>query len=149
MAGSTSTSHWKMSSFYKGFTPSQRAAAGRWLKKEIAEDRRPKASECMACGQKAGVLDYHSEDYSQPFGANIGEFQFCYLCHLLWHGRRRRPAGWEEYLRQLRAGAVFGPVLKRDLGALAFADRPETVSRHVLHFGPARPELIFDRAPFA
>jgi hypothetical protein len=57
---------------YNGFTPQQRAHALRGLNREYAAGRRQRPTSCDACGQTEGVIEPHSEDYSEPFGDHIG-----------------------------------------------------------------------------
>lgn len=92
---------------YNGFTPAQRMKAYRWAKEQYDRGVRPRATECECCGQTEGVLDRHSEDYSEPFGRDIGRFSLCYRCHMMIHCRFKNKAAWEDYKRVIRAGYRF------------------------------------------
>lgn len=89
---------------YNGFPGAQRARALRWLKGEYAAGRRTRPERCDACGQTEGVLQAHSEDYSEPFGAHIGEHGLCYVCHMMIHCRFTAPRAWEVYRLNVRSG---------------------------------------------
>ena len=99
---------------YNGFTHRERARALRWLNAEYAAGRRKRPVVCDACGQTEGLIEAHSEDYSEPHGAHIGSFGFCLTCHLMVHCRFEAPARWEEYRTAIRAGAVFAPFTGRN-----------------------------------
>lgn len=89
---------------YNGFTPAQRVAALKWLNREYAAGRRTRPTRCDACGQTNGLLQAHSEDYSAPFGANIGEHGLCYMCHMMIHCRFSAKRVWEDYRTRVRSG---------------------------------------------
>ena len=73
---------------YNGYSGAQRLKALAWIKKEWANGTRPaKPCSCDVCGQTEGLLMWHSEDYSAPFGDNIGRFGLCYTCHMMIHCR--------------------------------------------------------------
>lgn len=133
--------------WYNGFSPEQRSRALAWLKKRQAAGLFPAAAtKCMATGQTAGIIDFHSEDYSEPFGPHIGAFQFCYRTHMMIHCRFKSPEAWARYLDLLRRGAVWRPCKTRDFGLirrfLAGGGDPDG-------FGPPRRDLIFDRMTMA
>jgi hypothetical protein len=95
---------------YNGFSSSQRMAALRWLNAEYAAGRRVRPSSCDACGQKRGLFEAHSEDYSgPPYGDNIGAFGLCYRCHMMIHTRFKAPDAWEAYIVTLERGGMYPP----------------------------------------
>lgn len=102
---------------YNGFSPAQRSRALRWLNAEYAAGRRTRPERCDACGQTAGALQAHSEDYSEPFGAHIGEHGLCYVCHMMIHCRFSAPGPWERYRRHVRSGYRVA-VGVRDFGTI-------------------------------
>lgn len=102
---------------YNGFDHSQRTAALRWIKKEWAEGRRALPSKCCVCGQAKGIIDAHSEDYSRPFGAHIGQFELCFRCHMMIHCRFRNPKAFATYCEALAKGIRFAPMYSRNFGA--------------------------------
>lgn len=134
---------------YNGFLPAQRNRADLWLKSQIAQCTLQPPSKCDACGQTRGRIDYHAEDYSEPFGPHLHQYQLCFACHLLWHGKRRRPAGWQAYLNNLRQGAIFAPHFDRSLGALSRYDCAESMKPYITGYGSPRNPLFFDLPPFA
>lgn len=127
---------------YNGFSPTQRMKALHWSRAERAAGRRkPAAEKCMACGQTQGLIQFHSEDYSEPFGPHIGAYEFCYRCHIVLHCRHRNPAGWERYKLQLRFGWTWAPMHSQDfqriLATLRGDEKP-------IHQGEPRDNLVFD-----
>lgn len=100
---------------YNGFSPNQRMKALRWLRDQQAKGLRDqKPVSCDVCHQTEGLLDFHSEDYSEPFGPNIGEYSLCYICHMMIHCRFRNRASWNIYKKYLREGKQFKPYYFRD-----------------------------------
>lgn len=92
------------------FKPEQRAAAGRWLRAEIAAGRREEAAECISCGQTEGKLQLHSEDYSKPYGDHVGAWPLCFACHMALHCRHRETLGFMRYSAMLLQGTRVKPV---------------------------------------
>lgn len=69
--------------------------AFRWLKVEIAAGRRaPLPARCEMCSQDQGAIQYHSEDYSAPYGDNIGQYGLCVEDHMILHTRFTHPNRW-------------------------------------------------------
>ena len=96
---------------YNGFSPAQRARALSWLKREYAAGRRSPPTTCDGCGRTEGIIEAHSEDYSQPFGDHIGRYGFCYRCHMMLHSRVRAPEAWARYKAELDCSAYRMPAL--------------------------------------
>jgi hypothetical protein len=99
---------------YNGFSPAQRLRALAWLKGEYAAGRRRPPTACDACGQTEGIIEAHSEDYSEPFGDHIGAYGLCYRCHMAVHTRFGAWEAWHTYRRLVAAGARFQPFPRRD-----------------------------------
>jgi len=100
---------------YNGFSPTQRMKALEWLKSEIRAGRRQaNPQRCDLCGQTRGIIEWHSEDYTSPFGANIGRWGLCYRCHMMVHCRFASPKAWQAYLKAVLAGAIFAPLMTRN-----------------------------------
>ncbi len=95
---------------YNGFSPARRLRALRWLTAEYDAGRRTRPTSCDACGQARGLIEAHSEDYGEPFGAHVGRFALCYRCHMLVHCRFRAPAAFEGYVASLELGHVWPPI---------------------------------------
>lgn len=104
---------------YNGFSPTQRMKALRWLKVEYAAGRRHPPVRCDVCGQTDGHIEAHSEDYSEPFGDNIGRWGLCYRCHMILHCRFRSPEAFRQYQEILASGKRFVAVRSRAWGAFA------------------------------
>ncbi len=107
-----------MPGIYNGFTGSHRMKGYRWLMNEYAAGRRHKPTQCDVCGQTQGVIEPHSEDYSEPFGDNIGRWGLCYRCHMMLHCRFRNPEGFRFYCETLAKGLRFGALLTRNFPAV-------------------------------
>lgn len=99
---------------YNGYTPAERIRALHWLQREYAIGRRKPPTVCDVCGQNLGVIEAHSENYSAPYGDNIGRFGLCYICHIMLHCRFRNPVAWERYKTATENGARFQPFYSRD-----------------------------------
>jgi hypothetical protein len=91
---------------------------------------------CEACGETRGHLDYHTEDYSKPFGSHIYQYQLCFRCHMMVHSRFRMPEAWARYIDQLEAGAVYEPLWSRKQIGQVWV--PGWVERPVDFSGPGR-----------
>jgi hypothetical protein len=104
---------------YNGFSGAQRLRALAWVRPQYADGTRERAKICDACGQTDGVLDRHSEDYSEPFGDHIGAYGLCYTCHMMVHCRFRSPKAWNLYKEAVAAGATFPAVLTRNFHRIA------------------------------
>jgi hypothetical protein len=100
--------------WYNGFSPKRREASWTWMKGEIAAGRIQRSPvRCEVCGETRGLLDYHAEDYSLPFGPHIYQYQLCFRCHIILHSRFRIPDVWLRYIEQLEAGAIYPPMMGR------------------------------------
>jgi hypothetical protein len=99
---------------YNGFSPQQRYRALDWLKGEYRAGRRHRPTVCDACGQTEGIIEAHSEDYSEPFGDHIGAFGLCYRCHMMIHCRFRSRAAWDTYRQAVREGKRFQAMHSRN-----------------------------------
>jgi len=99
---------------YNGFEPKQRMKAFNWLKEQIANGKRQeRPNYCEVCSQDQGILMYHSEDYSEPFGDHIGQFGLCYVCHMMIHCRRNKRS-WNNYKKYIKTGLRHKPYYKND-----------------------------------
>ena len=128
---------------YNGFSAKIRSESWDWMKKEEKAGRLGPPLGCQVCGETGGHLDYHTEDYSKPFGPHIYEFQLCFRCHMMLHIRFRRQRAWKRYIEQLEAGAVYQPLMHRGeinkINSDAWIDQPEM-------FGPPRERLEWFRS---
>jgi hypothetical protein len=104
--------------WYNGFSPQLRMKASDWLKAEIAAGRLAPPKVCDVCGQDQGPHDYHSEDYSEPFGPHLYRHSLCWRCHLVLHSRFRSRAQFDRYRELMRAGYRFAP-MPRNIGAFS------------------------------
>lgn len=95
---------------YNGFSPEQRERAAAWIRSMIAAGRLERPRECACCGQTAGAIHYHAEDYSEPFGQQTVRYPLCWTCHLAWHCRFRERVGVLQYIGHVAAGLRPTPV---------------------------------------
>ena len=103
---------------YNGYTPHQRMKAFNWLKEQWAcGKRQQKPNCCDICSQTDGILDYHSENYSSPFGDHIGAFGLCYICHMMLHCRFKNPKTFQIYLESLKQKKMYEPYHSRNWNA--------------------------------
>ena len=87
---------------YNGYTPAQRYKALSWFKKQIKEGKKPShPHQCDFCGQNNGVIAWHSEDYSEPYGDHIGKYGVCYVCHMMIHCRFKNKQLWLNYTQKI------------------------------------------------
>lgn len=100
--------------YYNGFSPAQRMKAYNWLKTQWAEGTRITRGSCDACGQDEGIIEAHSEDYSEPYGDHIGKYTLCFRCHMAVHCRFRSAGMFTRYCDSISQGLVFEPFYKRD-----------------------------------
>lgn len=102
---------------YNGFTGLQRERSTRWINKQIALGLATKPTVCCACSQDQGVLDWHAEDYSEPFGAHLFKFPLCFACHMMVHCRFDACERWGQYRRLIARGWRSEPYMTRGFGA--------------------------------
>ena len=117
-------------SYYNGFSPKLRDQSWVWLKSKMASGEIPPPGPCQECGEARGHLDYHTEDYSRPFGPHIYAYRLCFRCHMALHARFRNPSIWRQYIDRLEAGAVYEPLWSRKeiskVWVPGWVDRPVT-----------------------
>lgn len=111
----------------------------KWLKGEYAAGRRTPPVKCDVCGQTEGIIEPHSEDYSDPFGDNIGQFGLCYRCHMIVHCRFRGDTAFREYARVLASGQRFQGMVTRNFPAFA--------SQHLNANGQPKIETVDSHMP--
>ncbi len=93
---------------YNGFSGKQRLAALKWFRNQQAKGMKPhNPSECDICTQTNGALEWHSENYSSPFGKHIGQFGLCYICHMMIHCRYKNQTAWKIYKQAIKDKKMF------------------------------------------
>jgi hypothetical protein len=113
--------------WYNGFSPAQRARAGRWISREVKAGRLSWPSSCMICGRTDGRFQLHAEDYGEPFGPQTSQFGVCARCHQQIHRRFTDPVRYAAYADVVERGALPGadPTLLLRIEAGEFVpDRP-------------------------
>lgn len=123
-----------MAGWYNGFSPEQRARGGKFHKAQIRQGIKPeKPTHCDGCGVTNGYLQWHSEDYSEPFGDHIGQYGLCYICHMMIHCRHKNPSKWFAYAQLIEEGGQYVPYESanwpafRESFLLGVAEKPEGI----------------------
>jgi len=98
---------------YNGFTPNQRMKAYKWLMNEYATGKRIKSTKCDSCGLTQGIIEPHSENYGEPYGNHIGQYSFCYRCHMMLHCRFKNPKAFAQYTQEIANGKQYAPFFNR------------------------------------
>jgi len=94
--------------WYNGFSPTQRTKALKWFRQQQKDGLKPhNPTVCDLCFQDEGIIDWHSEDYSEPFGSHIGEHGVCYICHMMLHCRFKSKQAWDVYVKALSEKKCF------------------------------------------
>lgn len=106
--------------WYNGYDWSERNAKLKELKRRLASgEQRPAEGPCDLCGDPDVPVEYHDEDYSQPYlWSPPALFSLCRNCHRdKLHKRFARPAAWRAFLDHVRRGGYA-----RDLKDRAIKD---------------------------
>lgn len=118
----------KSGGWYNGYDWTQRDAKLRVLKRLIAQGAMaPATGPCQLCGDPEVPVEYHDEDYSQPYlWGPPALFALCRNCHRdKLHKRFARPHAWSAFLAHVRRGGyardLKEPGVKRDVVRLARA----------------------------
>lgn len=105
---------------YNGFTPAQRMAGDKILKKAIEDGiiKSPMEQACCMCGQDKGIRHLHCEDYS-PNNIIKDARCLCWRCHMMLHGRYSHPNSWSKYVIDVSIYKKrFAPVYRHDFKVL-------------------------------
>jgi hypothetical protein len=116
-SSSTSDRGW-----YNGYRWSERIAKLKELKRLLARgDIGPATGPCDLCGDPDVPVEYHDEDYSQPYvWTSPALFALCRNCHRdKLHKRFERPFGWPAFVAHVRRGGYArdrqDPVVKKEV----------------------------------
>lgn len=123
-------------SWYNGYSPKERDAKFRVLKRLIAKGEHPPATgPCMLCKDPDVPVEYHDEDYGEPFIWNPPALLcLCRHCHRdKLHKRFWRHSAWVAYLAHIRRGGyardLKDPRIRKELEDYrAAVERGETLS---------------------
>lgn len=115
-------------SWYNGYSSKERDAKFRVLKRLVAKGELPSASgPCMLCGDPDVAVEYHDEDYSEPY---IWEppalLSLCRHCHRdKLHKRFWRHSAWKAFIMHVRRGGYARDLkeksIKKELEACRIA----------------------------
>ena len=103
-------------SWYNGYSPQEREYKLTVLKSLIAKGELPPAAgSCALCGDPEVPVEYHDEDYGEPFiWVPPAMFALCRDCHRdKLHGRFWRHSAWQAFLAHVRRGG-YARDLKED-----------------------------------
>lgn len=92
--------------WYNGFSDKERRASGHWVSAGIRKGEIPRKGRCALCGEHSDALDYHAEDYSEPYcWKPPAMYPLCVHCHRhKLHRRFDRPDLWLAYKAHVRRG---------------------------------------------
>lgn len=106
---------------YNGFSPEQRRLKARAMNLALAtgELARP-AGPCELCGDPDVPVEFHDEDYSEPFQWEPpAAYRICRGCHRRVHLRFGNPLAWQAFLAHVRRGGyardLLNPVICAEL----------------------------------
>jgi len=92
---------------YNNYSPEQRNKKLRTLNKLLKQGVIPKAhGKCMLCNDPDSLVEYHDEDYSEPFKWEPpAMFTLCRHCHRYkLHKRFNNPNMWKAFIAHVRRG---------------------------------------------
>lgn len=121
-------------SWYNGYKPSERDFKFKVMKARIAKSElSPATGPCMLCGDPDVAVEYHDEDYGEPFiWGPPAMLSLCRHCHRdKLHKRFWRHSAWQAYVAHIRRGGyardLKDPTVKKELVACRTAiERGET-----------------------
>ena len=93
--------------FYNGYSPLDRSDHLEAQKRQIAAgELTPASGPCALCGDQDSPVEYHAEDYAQPYcWTPPAAYALCLYCHRhQLHRRFRWPETWTAYLAHVRRG---------------------------------------------
>jgi hypothetical protein len=115
-------------SWYNGYSPKERDVKFKVMKQFIAKGELPHASgACMLCGDPEVPVEYHDEDYGEPFiWSPPALLCLCRHCHRdKLHKRFKRQSAWLAYIAHIRRGGyardLNDPKIKKELEACRMA----------------------------
>lgn len=106
----------KTGGWYNGYDAAERAAKLKELRRRIACGEQPLAAgPCDLCGDPGVSVEYHDEDYSQPYlWCRPAIFCLCRTCHRQkLHGRFSNPSQWLVFLAHVRRGGYARDLKER------------------------------------
>ncbi|MBW7907352.1 MAG: hypothetical protein H3C50_00295 [Kiritimatiellae bacterium] len=112
--------------WYNGYSPEERNKKLALANQKLAAGELPEATgPCMLCGDPDALVEYHSEDYGEPFlWEPPAVYSLCQTCHRFkLHGRFARPEDWETYLAHIRRGGYARDLKEADVAAELMAYR--------------------------
>lgn len=127
-------------SWYNGYSSKERDVKFKALKRHVARgELSPAAGPCALCGDPDVPVEYHDEDYGEPFiwGAPA-LLALCRHCHRdKLHKRFWRHSAWQAYLAHVRRGGFARDLkeltVKKELAVCRAAiERGESFSLQVL-----------------
>jgi len=110
--------------WYNGYSPKERDVKSKVLKRLVAKGELPPASgPCALCGDPEAPVEYHDEDYGEPFiWGPPALLCLCRNCHRdKLHKRFWRHSAWYAFIAHIRRGGyardIKDPKIKKELEA--------------------------------
>jgi hypothetical protein len=107
---------------YNGFSPEQRLLKARAMTLALATGAlATPAGPCELCGNPDVPVEFHDEDYSEPFKWEApAAYRICHGCHRRVHLRFGSPIAWQAFLAHVRRGGyardLLNPAICAELG---------------------------------
>lgn len=105
-------------SWYNGYSAKERDIKFKVLKRLIAKGELPAApGPCMLCGDPDVAVEYHDEDYGEPFfWEPPALLSLCRHCHRdKLHKRFWRHSAWYAYVAHIRRGGYARDLKDKDV----------------------------------
>jgi hypothetical protein len=105
--------HW-----YNGYSAKERDLKFKELKRRIVRgELRPATGPCALCGDPEVPVEYHDEDYGEPFIWEVPALsQLCRHCHRdKLHKRFWRHAAWHAFVAHVRRGGYARDLKDREI----------------------------------
>ena len=105
---------------YNGYTSKERMAKYRDMQRRIGSGELVPKGACELCGDPGVKLEYHDEDYSEPYSwVKPATYIVCKHCHIQKiHKRFQYPERWKAFLAHVRIGGhasdLYGPNANAD-----------------------------------
>lgn len=106
-------------SYYNGYSPAERDKKYKELLRRIRKGEQPSATgPCMLCGDPDVPVEYHDEDYSEPYlWEPPALLCLCRNCHRnKLHKRFSQPSMWRAFVAHVRRGGYARDILAAPKG---------------------------------
>jgi hypothetical protein len=99
---------------YNGFSPEQRYRKARAMHLALSSgELAPPTGPCQLCGDPRVPVEFHDEDYSEPFSwVAPAAYCICRDCHRRVHQRFTAPLAWLAFVAHVRRGGYARDLLR-------------------------------------